>query len=94
MLLTTKYDDELPLHRFERVLNRHGVDIPRQTVASWIVQCSEHFQPLLNLMRERLLGSAIIHCDETRIQVLKEPDGDQPASRGFPANLLAGSNPT
>lgn len=28
MLLTTKYVDGLPLHRFERVLGRHGVDIP------------------------------------------------------------------
>ena len=33
MLLTTKYVDGLPLHRFEKVLGRHGVDIPRQTLA-------------------------------------------------------------
>jgi hypothetical protein len=26
MLLTTKYDDGLPLQRFEKVLSRHGVD--------------------------------------------------------------------
>jgi transposase len=30
-------------------------------------------QPLLNLMRDRLLESLVIHCDETRAQVLKEP---------------------
>jgi len=28
MLLTTKYGDGLPLHRFEKVLGRHGIDIP------------------------------------------------------------------
>ncbi len=33
MLLTTKYVDGLPLHRFEKVLGRHGIDIPRQTLA-------------------------------------------------------------
>ena len=33
MLLTTKYVDGLPLHRFEKVLSRHGIDIPRQTLA-------------------------------------------------------------
>ncbi len=33
MLLTTKYVDGLPLHCFEKVLGRHGVDIPRQTLA-------------------------------------------------------------
>lgn len=76
MLLTTKYVDGLPLHRFEKVLARHGVEIPRQTPARWVIQCSEHFQPLLNLMRDRLLESPVIHCDETRVQVLKEPDRD------------------
>ncbi len=78
MLLTTRYVDGLPLYRFEKVLGRHGVDIPRQTLARWVIQCCEHFQPLLNLMRERLLESPVIHCDETRVQVLKEPDhGEQ-----------------
>ena len=64
MLLTTKYVDGLPLHRFEKVLGRHGVDIPRQTLARWVIQCGEHLQPLLNLMRDRLLESRVIHCDE------------------------------
>ncbi|KEX90727.1 hypothetical protein HA62_29240, partial [Pseudomonas putida] len=76
MLLTTKYVDGLPLHRFEKVLARYGVDIPRQTLARWVIQCCEHFQPLLNLMRDRLLESPIVHCDETRVQVLKEPGRD------------------
>jgi hypothetical protein len=74
MRLTAKYVDGLPLHRFEKVLGRHGLDIPLQTLARWVIQCGEHFQPLLNLMRDSLLGSRVIHCDETRVQVLKEPD--------------------
>ncbi len=82
MLLTTKYVDGLPLHRFEKVLGRHGIDIPRQTLARWVIQCGEHFQPLLNLMRDRLLESRVIHCDETRVQVLKEPDRE-PSSQSW-----------
>ena len=82
MLLTAKYVDGLPLHRFEKVLARHGVDIPRQTLARWVIQCCEHFQPLLNLMRDRLLESPIVHCDETRVQVLKEP-GRDPTSQSW-----------
>jgi len=72
MLLTTKYVDGLPLHRFEKVLGSHGVDISRQTLARGVIQCGEHFQPLLNLMRDSLLAGRIIHCDETRVQVLKK----------------------
>lgn len=76
MLLTTKYIDGLLLHRFEPVLSRHGIDIPRQTLTRWVIQCSEHIQPLLNWMRERLLESPVIHCDEARVNVLKEQDRD------------------
>ena len=82
MLLTTKYADGLPLYRFETVLSRHGIDIPRQTLARWVVQCGEHLQPLLNLMRDKLLDSPVIHCDETRVQVLKEP-GRDPSSQSW-----------
>ncbi len=82
MLLTTKYVDGLPLHRFEKVLGRHGIDISRQTLARWVSQCGEHFQPLLNLMRDSLLNSCIIHCDETRVQVLKELDRE-PGSQSW-----------
>ena len=81
-LLTTKYVGGLPLHRFETVLNRHGIEISRQTLARWVIQCSEHFQPLLNLMHDHLLESPVIHCDETRVQVLKEPDRD-PTSQSW-----------
>ncbi|WP_339444751.1 IS66 family transposase, partial [Pseudomonas hunanensis] len=48
----------------------------------WVIQCSKYFQPLLNLMRDRLLESPVIHCDETRVQVLKEPDRD-PTSQSW-----------
>ena len=66
----------------ESALGRHGVDIPRQTLARWVIQCGEHLQPLLNLMRDRLLESRVIHCDETRVQVLKEPDRE-PTSQSW-----------
>jgi transposase len=74
MLLTTKYVDGLPLYRFEKVLKRHGVELSRQTLGRWVIQCGEQLQLLLNLLRDQLLDSPVIHCDETRVQVLKEPD--------------------
>jgi transposase len=82
MLLTTKYVDGLPLHRFEKVLARHGIDLPRQTLARWVIQCGEQLQPLLNLLREQLLAGPVVHCDETRVQVLKEP-GREPGSQSW-----------
>ncbi len=82
MLLSTKYVDGIPLYRFERMLNRHGIDIPRQSLARWVIQCGAQLQPLLNLMRDKLLDYPVLHCDETRVQVLKEP-GRDPSSQSW-----------
>lgn len=79
MLLTTKYADGIPLYRFEKMLSRHGIDIPRQTLARWVIQSGEQLQPLLNLLRDKLFDYPVLHCDETRLQVLHEPGRDPTA---------------
>ena len=43
--------------------------------ANWIIQCAgRYLQPLYDLMKEELLQSKYLHGDETRIQVIDEPD--------------------
>lgn len=69
-----KYQDALPLARQEKIFNRIGVNLPRNTLASWIIRCGQLVQPLLNLLEDRLRAGPIIQCDETPVQVLKEPD--------------------
>ena len=68
-----KYVDALPLYRQERILQRIGVDIPRATLANWMIEAGTLIQPLINLLRDRLLAYDIIQMDETTVQVLKEP---------------------
>ncbi len=53
MLLIVKFIDGPPLYRFEYVLDRHGVTVPRQTLARWIIGAGQLLQPLHNLMRAR-----------------------------------------
>lgn len=81
-LLAVKFADGLPLARFEHVLARHAVAVPRQTLARWVIGCSHLLQPLHNLMRDVLLDATLIHMDETVVQVLKEPDRS-PTSQSY-----------
>lgn len=89
MLLTTKYVDGLPLARFEYVLARSGATVPRQTLARWVIGAAKALQPLHNLLRDALLDSAVIHMDETVLQVLKEPD-KSPSSQSYMWVQVAG----
>jgi transposase len=67
-----KYQDALPLARQEKILQRAGVDIPRATLAGWMIQLGALLDPVIEQLRERLLVYDIVQMDETRIQVLKE----------------------
>ena len=46
MLIAVKFVDGMPLARFEHVLDRHGVPVPRQTLARWVIGCARLLQPL------------------------------------------------
>ena len=71
-ITVSKYQDALPLYRQEQILQRIGVDIPRATLANWMIQAGALIQPLINLMQDRLLSYDIVQMDETPVQVLKE----------------------
>ena len=68
----SKYVDALPLYRQEAILKRVGVGLPRATLANWMIRAGTLVQPLINLMRDRLLDYDVIQMDETPVQVLKE----------------------
>jgi transposase len=73
-VITSKYLDGLPLYRQAALLGRFGgTDMSRNTMAASVVRVGREVQPLINLMRDRLLEAPLIYGDETEIQVLKEP---------------------
>jgi transposase len=71
-ITVSKYQDALPLYRQETILQRIGVDIPRATLANWMIKAGQLVQPLINLLRDQLLAHDLIQMDETTVQVLKE----------------------
>ena len=71
-IVVGKYADGLPLYRMEDIFKRQGIDLPRQTMARWVVAVAKACQPIWNVLSDRLLSSFYVACDETRVQVLKE----------------------
>ncbi len=72
-VVTSKYQDALPLYRQAALLARFGGDLSRNTLAASMVRVGEAVQPVINLLRDHLLESDLVFGDETVIQVLKEP---------------------
>lgn len=81
--MVSKYLDGLPLYRQEKMAARNKIELPRAKLARWIVDTSErHLQPMFNLIQEVYWSYDIGHCDETGMQVLKEP-GRKPESKSW-----------
>jgi transposase len=77
-----KFVDGMPLYRLEPRFKRIGVDLPRNTMAGWMIRCGELIVPLIDLMQDWLLDHDIIQMDETTVQVLKET-GRAPQSQSY-----------
>lgn len=78
-VVVSKYQDALPLYRQETILRRIGVELPRATLANWMIEAGQLVQPLINLLRDRLLAYDLVQMDETPVQVLKEPGKSAPS---------------
>jgi transposase len=70
-VIVAKFVDHLPLHRQERILARHGLDVRRSTLCDHLHRCGELLTPLYDLLRERLVRSFALHADDTPLVLLR-----------------------
>ena len=74
-ILYGKYSNALPLYRMEEDFKCLGIKISRQNMANWVMSVHEQWLSCIHArMKEKLLSGDIIHCDESEVQVLKEPN--------------------
>jgi transposase/regulator of replication initiation timing len=72
-IMCNKYVLALPLYRQEQEFKRVGVHISRQNMANWIIYAAMLWlTPIYELLRQELIKAAILHADETSLQVIKE----------------------
>jgi len=74
-VLVSKYADHAPLYRQEKMFARAGLAIPRSTLGQWVGVCGVRLQPLVDALRAAMLEHAVLHADETPVQMLKPGHG-------------------
>ena len=73
-IIVKKFADALPLYRQEQMWKRLGVNLKRNTMANWVVLTAEtYLKPFSDAFLAELLRQAVVHADETVLQVNKEP---------------------
>jgi len=82
-IIDQKYTQGLPLYRQEQQFQRFDVDISRQNMANWIIHgANVWLSPIYQRLREYMLHEAVLHADETPLQVLHE-DGREATSQSY-----------
>ena len=74
-VLVAKYADHLPLYRQEGIFARAGMALPRATLGAWVGVCGVQLQPLVDALKQELLGLRVLHADETPVAMLKPGNG-------------------
>ncbi len=69
-VIVGKFVDHLPLHRQEKIFERHSVEISRKTMCGWLAQCADLLNPLYRSLKEVLFQSKVIGTDDTSVKVL------------------------
>jgi transposase len=69
-VIVSKFADHQPLHRQEKMFERHGVRISRKTMGGWMAQVAGLLDPMYASSKKVLFGSKVIGTDDTGVKVL------------------------
>ena len=81
-ILISKYVDHLPLDRQEKIFLRYGIKVPKSSMSDWMGRVRHLLDPLLRQLKNRMLDSCIVNCDETTLQVQDNARGG-PKRNGY-----------
>jgi len=71
-VLVSKYCDHLPLYRQEQIYaQRHGLNLPRQTLARWVELAADWLRPIYDQIRTGVLAGGYVQIDETPVKYLE-----------------------
>ena len=72
-VINGKYVNSLPLYRMEQEFKRNDVNINRQNMAHWTVQCADRYLAILyDHLHKLLYGYHVLQADETPVEVTKD----------------------
>ncbi|MBU1255237.1 MAG: IS66 family transposase [Alphaproteobacteria bacterium] len=81
-VLTSKFDDHVPLYRQNEIFARMGADIPDTTLVDWCGGAMKTLTPLIEKIEAEIMASDLLHADDTPIRVLDRSKSDQGLGKG------------
>lgn len=81
-IMHEKFVNAVPLYRQEQELNRCSINLSRQVMANWCIQCSDRYLALMyDRLKNDLIRRSVLQVDETPVEVTK--DGRPTGSKSY-----------
>ena len=72
-IINGKYVNSLPLYRMEQEFKRNDVNLCRQNMANWTIQCADRYLAVMyDHLHKLLYGYHVLQADETPVEVTKD----------------------
>jgi transposase len=91
-IIVSKFADHLPLYRQDGIFEREGVDIPRATQTSWLLQTYDAIRPLGDALKRAVLESDVIFTDDSILPLQIKGNGKVKKARLW-AYVRGGNDP-
>lgn len=82
-VLVSKYWDHLPLYRQEKMLERWGAKIPRQSMSDWVERAANLLEVIYWKIKAGLLSGGYVQVDETPIRFIDLDIKKGKSSQGY-----------
>ncbi len=81
-IINGKYISSLPLYRMEQEFKRNDVNLNRQNMANWTIECADRYLAVLyDYLHKLLYQYHVLQADETTVEVSK--DGRAAGSKSY-----------
>ncbi len=80
-MIVAKFCDHIPLYRQAEIDARSGVEIDRSQRAEWLGHMAWLLSPLVELTAAQVMGSCVVHADDTPVDVLAPGTGKTKTGR-------------
>ena len=81
-IINGKYVNSMPLYRMEQEFKRNDVNLNRQNMANWTIQCADRYLAILyDHLHTLLYGYHVLQADETPVEVTK--DGQPAGAKSY-----------
>jgi len=80
-IVVSKFDDHLPLYRQAEIYARDGISLETSTLSGWVGATAAALAPLVEALRHDVMGSDVLHGDDTPVPVLAPGAGKTKTGR-------------